>query len=221
MSGDEYPLQWDDLSPEDDITVKNCYGELGHCRDLVRSKPELIRVGPTIKHHYMRLFTMQIRPDDVWIVTHPKCGTTWTQEMTWHIMTGVDLDTAKKPLFERSPFIDMVMIKGETKENTDKYFDDLEKVKYCNLVLNIYYFSIIQAPSPRLIKTHYPFEMLPPALLDTCKVLFVSRNVKDSAVSYFHHENLMKSHDLRCNFLTYARLGISNIIMVTMYKSVI
>jgi len=188
MSGDEYPLQWDDLSPEDDITVKNCYGELGHCRDLVRSKPELIRVGPTIKHHYMRLFTMQIRPDDVWIVTHPKCGTTWTQEMTWHIMTGVDLDTAKKPLFERSPFIDMVMIKGETKENTDKYFDDLEK-----------------APSPRLIKTHYPFEMLPPALLDTCKVLFVSRNVKDSAVSYFHHENLMKSHDLRCNFLTYAR----------------
>jgi len=188
MSGDECPLQWDDLSPEDDITVKNCYGELGHCRDLVRSKPELIRVGPTIRHHYMRLFTMQIRPDDVWIVTHPKCGTTWTQEMTWHIMTGVDLDTAKKPLFERSPFIDMVMIKGETKDNTDKYFDDLEK-----------------APSPRLIKTHYPFEMLPPALLDTCKVLFVSRNVKDSAVSYFHHENLMKSHDLRCNFLTYAR----------------
>ena len=133
MSGDKYPLQWDDLSPDDDITVKKYYGELGHCRDLVRSKPELIRVGNTIRHHYMRLFTMQIRPDDVWIVTHPKCGTTWTQEMTWHIMTGVNLDTAKKPLFERSPFIDIPMIKAETKENTDKFFDDLEKVASCNL----------------------------------------------------------------------------------------
>jgi len=188
MSEESYPYEWVDLSPEDDATVKSNYGELGHCRDIVRSRPELIRVGSTIRQHYMRVFTMKIRPDDVWIVTHPKCGTTWTQEMTWHIMTGVDLETAKLPLFDRSPFIDMVMIRGVSKEDTDKYFDDLEK-----------------APSPRLIKTHYPFEMLPPALLDTCKVLFVSRNVKDAAVSYFHHENLMKSHDLRCDFPTYAR----------------
>jgi len=168
--------------------VKRNYGEQGHCRNIVRSKPELIRLGSSIKYSFMTVFNMKIRPDDVWIVTHPKCGTTWTQEMTWHIMTGVDLETAKKPLFDRSPFIDMPMIRGVSQEENDKFFEDLEK-----------------APSPRLIKTHYPFEMLPPTLLDTCKVLFVSRNVKDSAVSYFHHENLMKSHDLQCDFVTYAR----------------
>ena len=182
--------------------MKRNYGELEHCRDIVRSNPELIRVGNSIRNHYMRLFTMKIRPDDVWIVTHPKCGTTWTQEMTWHIMTGVDLETAKLPLFERSPFIDRAMIRGVEKEDTDKYFDDLEKVRIRLKATSIF---TTQAPSPRLIKTHYPFEMLPPALLDTCKVLFVSRNVKDAAVSYFHHENLMKSHDLRCDFVTYAR----------------
>ena len=103
-------------------------------------------------------------------------------------MNGVDLETAKLPLSERSHSIDRFMIRGMSKDEADKYFDDLE-----------------DAPSPRLIKTHYPFEMLPPSLLDTCKVLFVSRNVKDAAVSYLHHENLMKSHDLRCDFITYAR----------------
>ena len=35
----------------------------------------------------------------------------------------------------------------------DQVFDDLE-----------------ERESPRLIKTHYPFELLPPGLLDTCKV---------------------------------------------------
>ena len=36
-------------------------------------------------------------------------------------------------------------------------------------------------------RKHLPFEMLPPNLLDTCKVIFVSRNPKDTCVSYFHH----------------------------------
>ena len=136
-----YPFQWVDLLPEDDLMVKKHFGELGYCRDIVRSKPELIRVGASIRTHYMRLFTTKIRPDDVWIVTHPKCGTTWTQEMTWHIMTGVDLETAKKPLFDRSPFIDMIMIKPGSEEDANKYFDDLEKVKIYNLNPFIFVFT--------------------------------------------------------------------------------
>ena len=140
--------------------------------------------------------------------------------MTWHIMNGVKLEETEKDLFVRSPFIDMPMIRNYSKDEADKFFDeDLEAL-----------------PSPRLIKTHYPFELLPPSLLETCKVikrilvnpssgesrvrsaqisggallsiyqvLYVCRNVKDAAVSYFHHEALMKSHDLKCDFITYAR----------------
>ena len=43
-------------------------------------------------------------------------------------MTGVNLKTAKVYMFDRSPFIDMVMMKGDSKENVDKYFDELEQV---------------------------------------------------------------------------------------------
>ena len=38
---------------------------------------------------------LEVRSDDVWISSFPKCGTTWTQEMVWNIMNNVDLDTAK------------------------------------------------------------------------------------------------------------------------------
>ena len=38
---------------------------------------------------------LEVRSDDVWISSFPKCGTTWTQEMVWNIVNNVDLDTAK------------------------------------------------------------------------------------------------------------------------------
>ena len=61
---------------------------------------------------YSSLF-FEVREDDVWVASFPKCGTTWTQvilanqykaivqlysfvkEMVWNIMHGVDLEAAK------------------------------------------------------------------------------------------------------------------------------
>ena len=58
-----------------------------------------------------RIWNFKARPDDVWIVTYPKCGTTMTQELVWQIINlsrGGELysEKSKQFLFLRSPFME-------------------------------------------------------------------------------------------------------------------
>ena len=54
----------------------------------------------------------------------------------------------------------------------------------------------------RIIKSHLPFEFLPPKLVDTCKVVYVCRNPADTAVSYYHwHEQ-----DFTGSFATFSKM---------------
>ena len=91
-------------------------------------------------------------------------------------------------LTERSPFIDLPMITKASQEDISLFFTSLE-----------------ERPSPRVIKTHLPFELLPEGLEDRCRVIFVSRNVKDVVVSFYHFQGLGKHLGLNCDFLTFAR----------------
>ena len=50
-------------------------------------------------------------------------------------------------------------------------------------------------PSPRFIKTHLPFSMCNPRLLDVVKVVYVARNPKDACVSLFKHVQLVRMQD--------------------------
>ena len=50
-------------------------------------------------------------------------------------------------------------------------------------------------PSPRFVKSHLPFSLLNPRLLDVCKVVYVARNPKDVCVSFYHHMRLLRFHD--------------------------
>jgi hypothetical protein len=53
---------------------------------------------------------------------------------------------------------------------------------------------------PRHFKTHLPFSLLPPNLEYKCKVVYVARNPKDVAVSYYHLSKFIMLHDFNGRF---------------------
>ena len=111
--------------------------------------------------------------------------------MVWQIVNRLDTETSKKiPLSRRSPFLEY---KGhfaqefvDQFEATPEGIDLLETVKLA-----------ASAPSPRVIKSHLPFEFLPPNLLDRCKVIFVGRRPKDCCVSLFHHFQTQPKYQMK------------------------
>ncbi|XP_063701781.1 sulfotransferase 1E1-like [Culicoides brevitarsis] len=115
---------------------------------------------------------LEIYEDDTWVISYPKCGTTWTQETVWQISNDVDLDSeqAKKSLRTRFPFIEASSLMAENPEMKSR----VQQVK--------------EMPRPRFVKSHLPICFLPDDLWKKAKkIIYVARDPKDAAVSYFHH----------------------------------
>lgn len=120
----------------------------------------------------------EVRSDDIWLVTFPKCGTTWTQEMIRLLLNNLNYDdAAKKPLDKEFAFLEKWMM-----------FDVPDIAADGS---NFFRNSVDLAgdrPSPRLIKTHLPIELLPAQLWTVRpRIVYTARNPKDTAVSFFHH----------------------------------
>ncbi|XP_014242638.1 sulfotransferase 1C1-like [Cimex lectularius] len=127
-----------------------------------------------------RIRNLRVRPDDVWVITYPKCGTTWTQEMVWLMMNDFDFDLAKSSfLYHRSVFLEFNAIGGMLPDETEDSITRVEKAK-----------------SPRVIKSHLPIYLLPKQLFEVKpKIIYVYRNPKDVAVSFFHHHQAWLSYE--------------------------
>lgn len=127
----------------------------------------------------------ETRRDDVWIATYPKSGTTWMQEIVYLIMNDCDVDKAKLcPLEDRSPFLEIVWPNHKT-------VADLE--------------------SPRIISTHFPLSLLP-NIHKKVKLIYVVRNPKDVAVSYYHFINMIKMLENTGDFRTFAEMFMNGMV---------
>ncbi|XP_056142654.1 sulfotransferase 2B1-like [Lampris incognitus] len=120
---------------------------------------------PTVVHtteslKYARAFPVE--DTDVFVVTYPKSGTTWMQEILPLLLNGGDLTPVQSiPNWDRVPW--------------------LEETRVATVVDCL--------ASPRGFVTHLPYHLMPTSLQNSkAKVIYVTRNPKDVMVSsyYFH-----------------------------------
>ncbi len=104
--------------------------------------------------------TFQTRPEDVFLVTYPKSGTTWLAEIIRCIAQPKESEK-EKLLGGSVPTFDIATHK------------QLEAV-----------------PSPRYMSTHLPFYLLPRSSEHEVKYIYLARNPRDLAVSFFHFSSM-------------------------------
>ena len=159
------------LSAESEDMLKKVFGKRYAPR--CRIEPSGCIVPPSLDLEAIK--NMEVFEDDIFIVTQPKCGTTWMQEMVWHIMNDVDLEKAQSDQFYRVPFLELGSLLppcGENwkmttypPDNVPKDSDNvtwfmLHSIEYCK-----------RLPRPRILKSHLPLSLLPDNLVEKCKVL--------------------------------------------------
>lgn len=94
------------------------------------------------------------RNDDIFIVTYPRSGTTWLQQILYQLTTDGNMDFVH--ISQEVPFLELALGKGRS----------------------------LDVPSPRIFKTHLSYRMVPKG---NCKYIYVARNGKDVAVSYYYY----------------------------------
>ena len=80
-------ITWSSL--DDTGKLNELWGETSSQRDSIISTPHDVVMPKTYEAISERIQNFKVREDDIWIITYPKCGTTWTQEIVWHIMNDV------------------------------------------------------------------------------------------------------------------------------------
>ncbi|XP_026533191.1 sulfotransferase 1A1-like [Notechis scutatus] len=142
------------------------------------ARPPLVPVKgiPMIKYFaeiYDEVERFEAHPDDLLISTYPKSGTTWVSEIIDMIYKEGSLEKCKvQPIYMRVPFLEFAVPDVPT---------GIKLLK--------------EVPRPCLIKTHLPVQMLPKSFLEkNCKVIYVARNAKDVAVSYYYFYQMAKVH---------------------------
>ncbi|KAJ0066225.1 hypothetical protein NL108_004109 [Boleophthalmus pectinirostris] len=136
------------------------------CLALQNSHGFQVVEGFHLPHELEQIRDLEIRDSDVFVVTYPKSGTFWMQQIIFLLQSKGEIEAvAKYPL---GKLVNWMEFKGVVPR-------------------------FIKEKSPRFCTTHLPFSMMPTALRQKKgKVIYVARNPKDIFVSYYHFYKMIK-----------------------------
>ncbi|XP_076240816.1 sulfotransferase 2 [Calliopsis andreniformis] len=183
------------------ISFTTVEGEVGRRLDkffgikssFMRVEPSNCLLPPQFVFYATRIRDLEVYEDDVWLISYPRTGSHWVQEMVWCIGNDFDYEKAKTLLLIRNPLLEgsSVMIAGKYEQEFAKLGNTVE--------------NVAKMPRIRYIKSHLPMELLPEELLQKKpKIIYVARNPKDTCVSFYHYLKLL--HGLKGDFDEFADL---------------
>ena len=75
-----YPFTWEAISEDEKAEKRKFFDNDNSMEvDMIRSTPGDVFMPSSYEKMAERIYNMELRPDDIWVVTYPKCGTTWSQ----------------------------------------------------------------------------------------------------------------------------------------------
>ncbi|KAL3986642.1 KRAB domain-containing zinc finger protein [Sarotherodon galilaeus] len=124
---------------------------------LFRHKNYNFLAGHTTPDYIDSLDSFEIKDSDVFLVTYPKSGTVWAQQIIISI--------------------------HELHGNQNKYSNNMERMPWLEYKTAEY----TLLPSPRLFASHLPEHIMPPGVKEKkAKIVYLMRNPKDNMVSFYH-----------------------------------
>ncbi|XP_075952641.1 amine sulfotransferase-like [Anarhichas minor] len=134
-----------------------------HDHDLVPHKGFKLINGIHDPDDVDQIYNLETRDSDVFVVTYPKSGTIWMQQILLLLEAKGDLTAISKlSKYSNAELVPWIEVYGHRR-------------------------TFITAPSPRMRVSHLPFQFMPSTLgQKKGKVIYVARNPKDVLVSYFY-----------------------------------